>query len=97
MSEELLKIVATGLAGVVFVPLFQVLKKYLHLDGIPAQFVAFIFSLIYTTALALAFGVISLGDLTPETVFYPGTAVFAVSQMVYRILKERFFSTPSKR
>ena len=91
---EMTQTLALALTGVIAVPLLQILKRLFRISDAPFAWLAYAFSLLLAVAASLATGQISPSDLAdPLVVFSQGSVVFAVSQVVYRTLREKLPST----
>ncbi|RLC87675.1 MAG: hypothetical protein DRJ03_05210 [Chloroflexi bacterium] len=87
---DITQTLALALTGVAAVPLLQVLKRYLRMGDAPFAWIAYAFSILLAVAASLLTGKIAPQDLAdPLVVFGQGSVVFAVSQVVYRSLKEK--------
>jgi len=85
---DITQTLALALTGVAAVPLLQVLK--LRMGDAPFAWIAYAFSILLAVAASLLTGKIAPQDLAdPLVVFGQGSVVFAVSQVVYRSLKEK--------
>lgn len=78
------------LSGIILVPLLQVLKKYLRLQGAPLLWVTFFLSLFLSGLVCIMTGKETVAVFSdPLKLFGNGSIIFGISQVVYRSLKER--------
>ena len=82
---------ALALTGVVVVPLLQVLKRYMHIEGAPMFWVALFFSWAVAILVVIATGQMSPTEVLsdPGVLFGSGGIVVTIAQAVYRSIKEK--------
>ena len=87
MAETL----ALALAGVVAMPLIQVIKHYTHLSGTPMVIITVFLSAIIATIATLLVGDVTLSELlsNPLLFYGGGGIVMTIATVVYQSLKEK--------
>ena len=89
--DQITLVLATTLAGIVAVPILQVLKRYLKLSDTPMAWAATVFAIIIGASAALLTGQVTLSDLlaNPFLLFGAGGIVQLFAQPAYRTIKEK--------
>lgn len=88
-------IIAQVLAGIVFVPILQVIKRYTNLTGVPMAWASFILCLIAGAFVAFATGKVTWDvAVTNPAAFFAklgeaGGTVFAIATVMYKTIKDR--------
>lgn len=83
------QMLASLVAGVVCVPVLQLIKKWTGLKDVPMAWLSFIFSMIVAIGVCLLTGTVKAQELTPGLVFQASGVVFTTATLVYRSLKEK--------
>lgn len=88
---DIAQVLALALTGGVVVPLLQVLKRYMHIEGAPMFWIALFFSWGVAILVVIATGKMSPTEVlnNPGVLFGSGGIVITVAQAVYRSIKER--------
>ena len=88
---DIAQTLALALTGVAVVPLLQVLKRYMHIEGAPMFWTALFSSWAVAILVVIATGQVSptavLND--PGVLFGSGGIVVTIAQAVYRSIKEK--------
>ena len=98
--DQITLVLATTLAGIVAVPILQVLKRYLKLSDTPMAWAATVFAIIIGASAALLTGQVTLSDLlaNPFLLLGSGGIVGLIGQPVYRTIKEKLgLGEPAKK
>ena len=79
------------LAGVVAVPLLQLIKRYFKLSNVPMVWIAWIVSLLLSAITLLLLNKITITQLLadPFLFFGGGGIVMSLATVIYRSLKEK--------
>ena len=79
------------LAGVIAVPLLQLVKRYFKLANVPMVWIAWIFSLLLAAMTLIILGKLTLAELLadPFLLFGSGGIVMSLATIIYRTLKEK--------
>jgi len=88
---DLAQTLALGLTGVVVVPLLQVIKRYMHLEGPAMLWISLLFSWVVAILVVVVTGQMSLGDIVsnPGVLLGSGGIVMSVAQAVYGSIKDK--------
>ena len=87
MSETL----ALALAGVIAVPIIQVIKNSLHISGTPMAWITIFLSIVIASITSILAGDVTLSGLfaDPLLFFGGGGVVMGVATVVYQTIKEK--------
>lgn len=79
------------LAGVVAVPLLQLIKRYFKLSNVPMVWITWIFSLLLAALTLVFLGKLTVAQLLadPFLFFGSGGIVMSLATVIYRTLKEK--------
>lgn len=80
---------ALFLAGVVAVPLLQLLKRYTKLSGVPMVWIAFLSSMVIAVVTLVILGKAAGLFSDPFTFFGSSGIVMTLATLVYRSIKEK--------
>ncbi len=82
---------ATFIAGILGVPLIQIIKRYTKLTGPPMAFVAFLLAWPIAVVALITLTDLTFGQLfaSPENLMLHGSAVAGIAFLTYEVIKDR--------
>lgn len=88
---DLAQTLALGLTGVVVVPLLQVLKRYVHVEGPAMLWISLVVSWAVAIVVVVVTGKMSLASIIsdPGILLGSGGIVISVAQAVYGSIKNK--------